>query len=317
MSKAAVLSLAQTIASTGSNGSLVGTEIARLTLLMRKWGTEPLQFAVAGKTTSQIHKDLNTWLRRFEGLFRGNMAEIDVLSGFGGFAIARNSVNAILGSNIAPTREAFLAIYRSRMEALASVEGTKARGIRNAIAARWKSDEKLMIEAINEFDKQSTALGLTQREKTNQFLNSFIGRQASGIKDGSGRTWRPDTYSAMYSRTRSRELEDEINETEIINNDLDVVQVTNANTTTPICLQYERKIFSLTGKTPELPILQIRPPFHPNCRHRLKAIKYNPEKAQETNQMVDNKAQKITKGERKTIRKQEAWIKTNRPPKAA
>jgi hypothetical protein len=100
------------------------------------------------------------------------------------------------------------------------------------------------------------------------------------------------------------------------------VRINNVNTTTPICLQYEGKVFSLTGQTPGLPVLKIRPPFHPNCRHRILATRrQDVAKGLENNRKIDRKNAQLRKtytpGQKRTIKKQEDFIIANRAPVAA
>lgn len=49
----------------------------------------------------------------------------------------------------------------------------------------------------------------------------------------------------------------------------DLVQVSSHNTPTPLCQQFEGKIFSISGEDKRFPALIAEPPFHPNCRHSL------------------------------------------------
>jgi hypothetical protein len=134
--------------------------------------------------------------------------------------------------------------------------------------------------------------------------------------DSAGRQWRPTAYADMYARTRSREIEDIIMTDEMQEVGLDVVRINNVSTTTPICLQYEGKYFSLFGKTPELPILEIKSPFHPRCRHRMLPQRdYQPQQLS-VNKKVDKKVSKLSKdwsdAEKSSITKQEAWNLENR-----
>jgi hypothetical protein len=47
----------------------------------------------------------------------------------------------------------------------------------------------------------------------------------------------------------------------------DLVQVSSHNTTTKICMPYEGKVYSISGKDKRFPPLMNTPPYHPNCLH--------------------------------------------------
>lgn len=68
----------------------------------------------------------------------------------------------------------------------------------------------------------------------------------------------------------------EANNTAVINTALDVgadlVQVSSHNTDTPLCQEFEGKIYSISGKDPDFPALEEIPPFHPNCLHSLTVV---------------------------------------------
>jgi hypothetical protein len=100
--------------------------------------------------------------------------------------------------------------------------------------------------------------------------------------------------------------------------DFDIVQISSHNTTTPVCQKYEGKIFSLRGQTPGLPILDVTPPFHPNCLHILLPRKdLNIETAKKVNARVDknfkNIQKDLTNSQKAGINKQEDYIRKNRP----
>jgi hypothetical protein len=47
----------------------------------------------------------------------------------------------------------------------------------------------------------------------------------------------------------------------------DLIEISDHGTTTPICMEYEGRIFSLYGKTPGYEVIDMLPPFHTNCKH--------------------------------------------------
>lgn len=85
-----------------------------------------------------------------------------------------------------------------------------------------------------------------------------------------GRNYNLRHYSKMVARTRMRQVQTEavINTCEQHENDL--VKVSDHNSVwDDICLEYEGKVFSISGRHPVYPLLDRRPPFHRNCKHNI------------------------------------------------
>ena len=102
---------------------------------------------------------------------------------------------------------------------------------------------------------------------------SIDGKYISIInKNGKLMQWKISTYAELVARTKLREAQS----ISTINTGLaygtDLVQVSSHNTTTPICLPFEGKVFSVTGKDKEFPVLIDMPPFHPNCLHVITTV---------------------------------------------
>lgn len=89
--------------------------------------------------------------------------------------------------------------------------------------------------------------------------------------DKRGRKWQPKHYARMVARTTTREAMSEafLIRSAAANEDLVRVSSHPDGKVDPICVPYDGKLFSLSGRTAGLPVLDRRPPFHPNCRHVL------------------------------------------------
>lgn len=91
------------------------------------------------------------------------------------------------------------------------------------------------------------------------------------IKAGSKR-FTAKYYSELVARTKTRDAQS----AGVINTALeygtDLVEVDSHNTTTPICIPFEGKIFSISGRDPDFPPLSDTPAFHPNCLHNITVI---------------------------------------------
>jgi len=76
-------------------------------------------------------------------------------------------------------------------------------------------------------------------------------------------------YAEMLLRTTTRELQTQgtLYAAEEVGSDL--IQVSSHNTTCPICVEYEGKIYSRSGTSQIFPPLEETPPYHPYCLHSI------------------------------------------------
>ena len=90
-----------------------------------------------------------------------------------------------------------------------------------------------------------------------------------GLIEVKGRRYQSRYYSEMVARSEMRKAQSQA----VINSchqyETDLVEVSDHGTTTPVCLNYEGKIFSISGHSANYPYLDAEPPFHPNCQHFL------------------------------------------------
>jgi len=88
-------------------------------------------------------------------------------------------------------------------------------------------------------------------------------------RDGVVRNYNMKSYGELIARTATRQAATEgaIARTLELGGDLVTISVHNGSC--PICLPYQGKTYSITGRTPGFPLLtgKARPPIHPNCRH--------------------------------------------------
>jgi hypothetical protein len=298
------------------SASSTGTEKARFELLMRRWRENLLNARIVNGTLAQQKAFVNSWLADFEEIFKGQQAKINLLSGYTGF------ITASVGEDLIETSiDAFLAQYRSTVTALTSKDIVQATGLRNSLALRISREGVANIfKSFDAYDKEARALGLTGRERINGFLNT-LGKNYTTIQtiSDSGRVmyWKPDKYARMYSNTRDSQLRDDLFQDQLMELGRDTVQISDHDTETPICKQFEGKFFSLTGQG-SLPPLTQRPPFHPNCKHVLVSRPRVSNKEARKNNFIKNKkivekSSTYTDAQKRQIKRQTAWNVENRP----
>jgi len=279
-------------------------EIFKFSKAIQNW--ELKFFTLQGNTDVKTKANINAWLDELELTFNGGATNSNIMAGYGGYGISRHVAKLSFDFN------SFKEVYTNQIKTLSTVDLTQARLLRNSLGFSLQDDWKIVYNQYDEFMKRS--LGMDLDTITKEFMKKSIYQDNVFFIDSAGREWRPSAYTEMYARTRSREIEDIIMADDMQKVGLDVVQISNVNTTTPICLQYEGMYFSLYGQTPELPILEIRPPFHPNCRHRMIPKRDYNTGMTAKNSSVDNKVSKLdfSKADKKSIIKQETWNIKNR-----
>lgn len=86
------------------------------------------------------------------------------------------------------------------------------------------------------------------------------------------RRYKVKTYTEGLMRTAVRDLQTKgvLDAAELVETDL--VQVSSHNTICPICIEFEGKIYSISGKSKLFSPLQEAPPYHKYCLHSLTVV---------------------------------------------
>ena len=79
--------------------------------------------------------------------------------------------------------------------------------------------------------------------------------------------FRPHYYAELVARTKFHQAHSQGALAQGLNYNTDLMEISSHNTSTAICMPYEGKIFSVSGKDPRFPPLVDSPPYHPNCLH--------------------------------------------------
>lgn len=82
-----------------------------------------------------------------------------------------------------------------------------------------------------------------------------------------GRKYTASYYAEMVARSKFHEAQSQAAKVQASNYDTDLIQISSHNTTTKICMPFEGKIFSLSGKDKRFPPYTEATPYHPNCLH--------------------------------------------------
>lgn len=135
---------------------------------------------------------------------------------------------------------------------------------------------------ISRMIAEGTITGEARRQTSDRLLNAFRENMADEKYIViNGRNFRPDSYAELVARTRTREASSRGIVNTALKYNMDLVLVSDHDTETELCQKYEGKIFSISGNSKGYKVLDLLPPFHPNCKHVISPIteEYAEEKA--------------------------------------
>lgn len=107
-----------------------------------------------------------------------------------------------------------------------------------------------------------------------ELMKSALDKQYITIinKNGDPMRFNASYYAELVARTKIREAQTIATLNTARAYDTDLVQVSAHNTETPYDMQFEGKIFSISGNHPMFPPAFDLPPFHPNCKHVITVV---------------------------------------------
>lgn len=142
-----------------------------------------------------------------------------------------------------------------------------------------RSATQLLGKAVREMISFKMAEGVTKGEALRETKNAIKGiLQEQGLDslvDKAGRGWTLDRYTEMLIRTKTVEARNRGFLNRVLENDYDLVQVSDHAGECELCRPWEGRILSLTGKTKGYPTLaeaEASGLFHPNCRHSINTL---------------------------------------------
>lgn len=147
-----------------------------------------------------------------------------------------------------------------------SIAALAARGIRSVQIQEWS-----YAEAAADLDELMNKALIEQKSRgwlAAQILDYLRTMVSDGeLIDINGKMWRMNKYSKMVARTTLRTAQSKATGDLCQQYDNDLVEISDHGTDCEICLPYEGRVFSISGRTPGYDILDEWPPLHPNCMH--------------------------------------------------
>lgn len=102
---------------------------------------------------------------------------------------------------------------------------------------------------------------------TRRLIDNGVTDALTGFVDRAGRRWSLETYAAMVARTTTREAMTAATVNRMAEHEVDLVTISEHSHASDECDPYDGQTFSLNGATPGYDVLDVLPPFHPNCAH--------------------------------------------------
>ena len=139
-------------------------------------------------------------------------------------------------------------------------------GEKSNVSTMRKIQQQMLLQKV------AIAEGLAEtgtiKGVTNKILENLQDQLlANGTIKAGSKNYDAKKYAEMVSRTETRKAQTQATINTATQYGTDLVQISSHNTTTPICIPYEGKIFSISGKDKDFPMLDQTTPFHPNCQH--------------------------------------------------
>ena len=172
--------------------------------------------------------------------------------------------------------EGFNRIHRLAIVALVDETAT---AFGESISGVNRSAQHLLGKAVKDQITQEIALGKIKGEALKTVTNNIKAllkeEGLDALVDKAGRGWTLDRYAEMLVRTKAVEARNRGLMNRMVENDYDLVQVSDHGTDHEACAVWESKVLSVTGLTPGYKTVEEARQaglFHPNCQHAINAL---------------------------------------------
>lgn len=168
---------------------------------------------------------------------------------------------------------------RIHQEALRALIDDTARSFGESLTGVGRSANLLLGKATRDLITQKMAegfIGGKALKEVRQTIKGILQEQGlDALIDKSGRKWTLDRYAEMLFRTKAVETRNRGMANRMVENDYDLVQVSNHGSQHEACAVWESKILSVTGNTKGYPTVaqaEASGLFHPNCKHAMNVL---------------------------------------------
>lgn len=147
--------------------------------------------------------------------------------------------------------------------------------------AKWRIEE-----AVRTATERMLTEGVSRRQATREAVARLAQQEITGIIASNGARIPADKYMAGVVQYNLRKAHVTGAENTIVQNGLDLVYVNYVGITCEYCAKYQGRVYSISGKDPRFPKLELRPPYHAHCVHSLSAWVEEYQTADEVERMI-------------------------------
>jgi hypothetical protein len=165
-------------------------------------------------------------------------------------------------------QKAVSALIDSSTSSFADALTTVGRSVRNITSELFQQEVKARIA-------EGVITGETRKNIANSVKQKIEDQGIVALKDKSGASWSLDRYASMLVNTQLAEARNTGLQNKMLQNNNDLVQVSQNGSSHPACADWEGLILSLNGDTPGYDTVDDAEAdglFHPNCQHTLNAV---------------------------------------------
>ncbi|MDF1498529.1 MAG: hypothetical protein P1P85_04225 [Patescibacteria group bacterium] len=143
----------------------------------------------------------------------------------------------------------------------------------NSMTGYVRGAEHIFNDTIKKQIQQKLSIGRldgSSIKEISKIIKEDLGNRGfTVLLDKGGHSWKLQNYSEMLARTHLIKANNEATINRALDFDIDIVEISDHSTECKICMQYEGKIFSISGKSNKYPKLDLQAPYHPNCLHSI------------------------------------------------
>jgi hypothetical protein len=168
---------------------------------------------------------------------------------------------------------------RIHKDAIISLVDDTARAFGETMSGVYRGVQTYLGKTTRDILLQKMATGQISgqalREAKRELIGTIREQGLTALTDRGGHSWTLERYTEMLFRTKAVETRNRGLMNRIVENDYDLVQVSNHNANCDLCSPWEGKILSVTGNTPGYETLDEAEAdglFHPNCKHAINTL---------------------------------------------
>lgn len=161
----------------------------------------------------------------------------------------------------------FGTVHQQAAQVLAEATYNRLLGVSDTIGRQTSDIYRTMaLESV-----RGTVAGYeTWQQSARKYRDNLAEKGVTGFRDRTNRNWNMRSYTEMVARTTTMQAHLQGTANRLLENGHDLVKVSKHAGACDLCVPWQGKILSLTGKTEGYPTLEEAEAeglFHPNCKH--------------------------------------------------